>query len=61
MIYRPNSVFDVVSCRVNFQTEHRLVILTFDTDSARVWMRVGEPIMADITGQFLRTRLFGLH
>lgn len=61
MIHRPNSIFDAVSCRVNFQTSERLVLLTFESDNARVWLRVAEPIMADITGQFLRERLFGLH
>jgi hypothetical protein len=61
MLYRPNSVFDAVSCRVNFQNTGRLVLLTFETDNTRLWLRVPEPIMADITGQFLRERLFGLH
>jgi hypothetical protein len=36
-------------------------MLIFDNDRARLWAQVPESVMADITGQFLRKRLFGLH
>jgi len=62
VIYIPNEAgIDAISCSVTFQTHGRLVLLTFENDSARLWVRIPEHVMAEITGQFLRKRLFGLH
>jgi hypothetical protein len=62
VIYISNEAgIDAISCRVTFQTHGRLVLLTFESDGARLWARIPEHIMADIAGQFLRQRLFGLH
>jgi hypothetical protein len=36
-------------------------MLTFDTAGTSVLLQVPEHLMADITGQFIRERLFGLH
>lgn len=57
-----NSPFVVVECRTSFENDSRLVILDIEDDlGGKLQVRVPECLMAIVTGQFLKERLFGLH
>jgi hypothetical protein len=61
LLFKTNSVFQAVSCRVSFEPQKRIVLLSLDSAEGPAWVNIPEHLMADITGQFLRERLFGLH
>lgn len=61
MIYARKSVFEATSCRVNFEKHGRYVFFTFEDALRRLIVRATEADVADITGRFLKERLFGLH
>lgn len=57
-----NATVHARKCGVSFHTEGRLVILRFETDyGPPLVIQITEAAMADVTGHFLRERLFGLH
>jgi len=54
--------FVAVSCRLSFKNEGRLVLLhAVDDTEARLLLQLPEHLMANLSGHFLRERLFGLH
>ena len=61
-MHRKNAPFVVAACRTSFESDARMVILDIQDDMGR-WaqVRVPEGLMAAVTGQFMRERLFGLH
>lgn len=61
-MYIKNAPFVVVECRASFENDSRLVILDIEDDmGGRLQVRVPEHLMACVTGQFIKERLFGLH
>lgn len=61
-MYIKNSPFVVVDCETSFENDCRMVVLdVHDKDGARLRVKLPECLMAAITGQFLKDRLFGLH
>jgi hypothetical protein len=60
-MFRAKAIINATSCLVEFRTEGRQVVLTFDNDAVQFSVQVSESMMADVTGHFLRKRLFGLH
>ena len=65
-MYLPNEKeqlpFVAVSCVTTFDNDNRVVVLNiYDDLGLQLTIRVPEGLMADVTGQFLRERLFGLH
>jgi hypothetical protein len=61
LLFKTNTVFQAVTCRVTFETQGRIVLLSLHGAEGQAWVSIPEHLMADITGQFLRERLFGLH
>jgi len=54
--------FVATSCSTSFENDCRIVVLrVFDDKGFALTLRVPEHLMASVTGQFLRERLFGLH
>ena len=61
-MYIKNSPFVVAACKTSFENDCRMVILDIqDEMGGRLQVRVPEGLMAVLTGQFIRERLFGLH
>ncbi len=57
-----DAAFHAVSCDTSFDNDCRMVVLTiFDEAGFALTIRVPEYLMASMTGQFMRERLFGLH
>lgn len=61
MLYARNSVFEAVSCQINFEKHGRYVFFTFEDTMRKLIVRATEADVANITGRFLKERLFGLH
>lgn len=61
MLYRTNTVLEPITCSIQFQNAERLVLLKFEADAGSLYVRIPEYVMADLTGRFVRERLFGLH
>lgn len=61
-MHKRNAAFVVTMCKTSFENDARMVILDIQDELGR-WaqVRVPEGLMATVTGQFLRERLFGLH
>jgi hypothetical protein len=54
--------FTASACDTSFDNDCRMVVLDVYSDcGARLRLRVPEGLMAAMTGQFMRERLFGLH
>jgi hypothetical protein len=54
--------FEAYSCDTTFDSNCRVVILDVYNDAGtRFRLRVPEGLMAAMTGQFMRERLFGVH
>lgn len=61
-MYIKNAAFIVAECKTSFENDCRMVILDVQDDlGGRLQVRVPEYLMAAVTGQFMRERLFGLH
>lgn len=61
-MYIKNGPFEAAGCKTSFETDRRMVILDIhDEMGMRLQVRVPEYLMAAMTGQFMRERLFGLH
>lgn len=57
-----NVPFVVAECFTRFEDDHRMVILDIeDGAGGRLQVHLPECLMATVTGQFMRERLFGLH
>ncbi len=63
MIHLPRPHFVATTGTINFQNNSRTVLLNFENEEpiAPLQVLVSEAIMANLTGHFLRQRLFGLH
>ena len=54
--------FVASACVTTFDNEARMVVLTvYDDIGTMMQIRLPECMMASVTGQFLKERLFGLH
>lgn len=61
-MYIKNAPFVVAECRTSFENDCRLVTLDIQNEEGfRLQIKVPECLMAAVTGQFMRERLFGLH
>lgn len=61
-MYIRNAPFVAVECKTIFENNGRTVLLEITDDlGAVIQVRVPECLMASVTGQFMRERLFGLH
>jgi len=61
VLLRSNAIFQAVACQLTFDTRNRVVLLTISSEDGRTWINMPESLMANVTGQFIRQRLFGLH
>lgn len=61
MFYARNSIFEAASCQISFEKHGRFVFLTFEDAMSKLIVRATEADVANITGRFLKERLFGLH
>lgn len=58
----PAMDFTAIDCDIQFCKYQRNVLLSItDASGAQLSVSVPDPIMASMTGQFIKIRLFGLH